>query len=414
MTDSTARRIGLSMFVVALALCTASIALELSGPRVRVQTFATIALVPVLLAFATTGALLVARLPENAVGWLFCAFAVCGAFGLTADSYVTYGPPSEFGSLPGSIWLAWAALLLSDTVVPTLLAFSFLLFPSGRLPSRRWRALAVALVITTAIAVVSRAMVPGRMGGYLVDNPAGLMGAEAALGRVADLSLQMVVGPLMLMSALSLFARRRRAGSVERQQLKWFAFAASLVVADVVLGCAAEALLPPSRVSGAVAFVLFVLILISVPVSMAVAILRYRLYDIDRIISRTLVYGLLTGALGLSYFTVVVVLQTLLGTELSTSPLAVAATTLGVAALFRPARARIQSLIDRRFNRRRYDAEQTVEAFGSRLRDEIDLDALVSDLLHVVRDTVQPAHASLWLSGSRSDRVLSHPGGGPA
>jgi len=392
------------VFAATVLLSVASLALELSRPGSGLQGFATIALIPMTLVFGATGALLAARVPGNAIGWLFCVFALVGTFGLAADSYVTFGPPKAFGDLPGSVWLAWAALLLSDTLAPALIATTFLLFPTGTLPSRRWRLVAWILLLATAAAVGATAFVPGPMQGYVVANPLGVAGRGEVLGQVADGLLQVIVVPLMLLAMLSLFARRRSAGPVERAQLKWFALAAGFLVSVLVFKAIAEPLLPGSRAGNVIGFLVFVVALLGIPVSMGIAILRYRLYDIDRIIGRTVVYGSLTGVLGLTYGLVVVVLQATLGREISEQPLAVAATTLIVAALFRPARARIQSIIDRRFNRSRYDAQRTVEAFGSRLRDEVDLETLTGDLLTVVRDTVQPAHASLWLRAQESVR----------
>jgi len=247
----------------------------------------------------------------------------------------------------------------------------------------------------------------------LVTHPGSLPGGAGAawldIARLATFEeiLFAVIPVVMVCLAASLVClvlRFRRSRGEERQQLKWVALAAvlgalNIVLSDLLLGPAglesratelvSETIGGPGVFAGAA----------------GVAILKYRLYDIDRIISRTLVYGLLTAFLGAAYFGVVVVLQTVLGGGVEDSPLAVAGTTLAVAALFRPARQRIQIVIDRRFNRHRYDTQKTVDAFSTRLRDDVDIDTLATDLLAVVRQTMEPAHASLWLRGSAGTRA---------
>jgi len=243
------------------------------------------------------------------------------------------------------------------------------------------------------VGAILQALAPGSVY-YLRDihNPYGVEG----LPNVGNL-VQMVVFTLIFVSAVSLFVRRLRASGVERQQLKWFAYSSTLAIGGVILTYTV------SKVLGAlwlewVGYLVLVVGFIGIPISMGIAILRYRLYDIDIIINRTLVYGLLTTTLVALYFVGILVLQrvfVVLTGEQST--LAVVASTLLIAALFNPLRQRIQSFIDRRFYRRKYDARKTLEDFSAKLRDETDLDALNDDLVGVVRETMQPAHVSLWL-----------------
>jgi peptidoglycan/LPS O-acetylase OafA/YrhL len=275
--------------------------------------------------------------------------------------------------------------------------FTPLLFPTGRLPSPRWRPVAVtAALAITAVTVLGGVQPTLKLQNeeFFVPNPVGLAGApnpeEGALGTV----LLAVLVVCMVASVASVVLRFRRSRGVERQQLKWFTYAAGLML---VVNVATFTVLP----DGAAGDVLFGLALAVVPIAAGVAILRYRLYDIDRLINRTLVYAALTAVLGAVYAAVVLVLGLLFGGVGGALPSwAVAAATLAVAALFQPARRRIQDLVDRRFNRRRYDAAKTVAAFSARLRDEIDLDTLSAELVAGVDQTVEPTTVSLWLRPS--------------
>ena len=223
-----------------------------------------------------------------------------------------------------------------------------------------------------------------------MSNPVGIEGAE----WLRDVQSEPFVFALIVAAAAALVVRFRRSHGVERQQVKWFAFAAGLMAAHLILGSAAQGLLgDEASEDSIVAGFIFAICICTVPISAGIAILRHRLYDIDVVINRALVYGALTTTLGGAYLALVL----LLGLAVGESDLATAASTLTVAALFRPVRARIQALVDRRFHRRRYDAEQTLQGFGSRLRDEFDLAVLGANLRGVVRETMQPAHVSLWL-----------------
>jgi hypothetical protein len=346
------------------------------------------------LSAATAGAVLVSRRPRHPVGWLLLAFGlVIQALSGAAEGYARYAILARPGSLPGARQLA---MLASATFVPglSLIAFILLLTPTGSLPSPRWRwfarvaaALPVAFLAAWLLAVPQVDPDPDSPLA-LLRNPFAipdLAGAGQAVAGVASPA----IGLTMAVAAASLVRRFRRSRGGERQQLRWLAVAAVLAP-PVVLGTAAAIATDHLGLAGWIMGLYLALL----PLSIAAAIARYRLYDLDRIISRTLAYGLLTVALGGSYAAIVLGLGRLLGQN---SSLVVAAATLAVAALFQPARGRIQQLVDRRFNRRRYDAARTIAAFSARLRDEVDLDTLSGELLRVTEQTMQPTRASLWL-----------------
>jgi hypothetical protein len=334
----------------------------------------------VAVAFALLGAVVAAHRPANPIGWLFLAIGLSGALGVVSNEYVNYALVVDPGALPGgpiaawlSAWTWWPAYGL----VPLVL----LVFPDGRLPSPRWRW--AAWLAGGGVAL----MTLGIAGSTLAD-PVRFALSEEEPDGLPGLVLAVSVGAAMvsfLAALVSLVLRWRRAWGNEREQLKWVAFAAGLaLVANL---CFQVLQLPGLGLVGVVL----------VPVGAAVAILRYRLYDIDRIISRTVAYGMLTALLGLVYVAGVFVFGRLLNPDGGSSSLAVAASTLAVAALFQPARRRVQDAVDRRFNRARYDAARTVGTFSARLRDEIDLDTLSAELLAVVNQTMQPTRVSLWL-----------------
>jgi hypothetical protein len=326
------------------------------------------------------GGLIASRLPRNPYGWLWLGFGLGLAFQSLAQSYGAYGLVVEPGSLaaPRTIF---HVLQLGGQVALTLAPLLMLLFPTGRLPSRRWRPLAW---ISTAAGAALLSLV------VFFDNPDQVGGAVS----IAAFVVVSVIFTAILLSALSIVVRYRRARGAERQQLKWFALAAVLIgfaTAGHLLFL--DLLLPEAFLN-----LLDAATITCLYVAVGIAILRYRLYDIDIIINRTLVYGTLTVTLVLVYFGSVVglqyILRALTGQE---SQLAIVASTLTIAALFNPLHRRIQTSIDRLFYRRKYDAAKTLDEFSSKLRDETDLDALNSDLVKVVRDTMQPEHVSLWL-----------------
>lgn len=384
-------------------------------------------------AFPVLGALIVAHQPRNRIGWIFCAIGFLGAFWLFTTQYAIYALAPGRGSLPGAAAAAWCSTWI--WALPAWLngTLCLLLFPDGRLPSRRWRPipwlavtglclfvgalsvtpwegraniavpLQVDVTATGMLAVVrplfslAIAATPSQLQGelsYPIDNPLGLHGAESALATVTAVGAVLILTSFVANVAAPVL-RFRHARGVQRQQLKWVAYAITLValihlVISWFTGFAA--------VGQAANVWLF-------PIVVAFAILRYHMYDIDFVINRTLVYGLLTAILGLVYAAAVLVLGQVFGGVGGDPPSwAVASVTLGVAAVFQPARRHIQEAVDRYFNRRKYDAAKTIDVFSTRLHQHIDLDTLTAELLAVVNQTVEPTRASLWLR-SPEDRV---------
>jgi hypothetical protein len=351
----------------------------------------------VLAAFATVGAVVAARHPRNAVGWLCLAVGLLGSLNALAVPYAAYAFVTRPGSLPGGLVMAWLSLWLSYVWGLTF-TFLPLLFPTGRPPTPRWRPVAWAAALVLVATCVVAAITPGPMDEQQrwPRNPLGFESAAAAL-QGADQSLTLCLVVVMVLCAASLLVRFRRAQGIERQQLKWFSYAIALF-ALVYVVYLLTTLLWGAWISNTASDVVFGIGYGLIPVSAGIAILRYRLYDIDRIINRSLVYGLLTALLGGIYIGVILLCGQLFGGITDDPPnWAIAGATLAVAALFQPARRRVQRLVDRRFNRRRYDAGRTIEAFSVRLRDQVDLNTLTTDLLGVVDQTVEPTTSSLWL-----------------
>jgi hypothetical protein len=354
-----------------------------------------------LLVYVTVGALVASRRPKNLVGWMLCAISFVFAAHGFAVAYTDYALLAQPGSsLPGAVYMACfsqSLIALPMLMLPATLLV--LLFPDGRLPDRSLRAVPWAVVGGSATASLWAATADKEFERYSLLNPLWVGGAFGdaldALGRLgaAALFVSFVIG------VIAVFARLRSAGGVERQQIKWFAYAAAVLLASFYFGLPFSWLLPSWA-----SFPLGVAGLSAIPVAVGIAVLRYRLYDVDVIINRTLVYGALTALLALVYFGGVATTQTILRalTNQEEQPqLAIVVSTLVIAALFMPLRRRIQSFIDRRFYRRKYDAAKTLEAFSAKLRDETDLDALSDDLVAVVKETMQPAHVSLWLLPNR-------------
>ena len=343
------------------------------------------------MAFPVVGALIASRHPRNAVGWMCLAIGLLVSLLVVATGYARYGlvlHPDR--ALPGTTVAAWVENWAWMPLVGTIPTMFFLLFPTGRPPSRRWKPVAwITGIFISVITLLS--MLEDKLGAsatengdnYRLDNPIGIDG----LGDIEQIDVLLLpLIPLVLVCASSLIFRYRGAPSDERHQLKWVASAATLFAAGMFLD---DLLTLPS--------IMFPVLLSAVPASIGIAMLRHRLYEIDLIINRTLVYGALTAILAVVYLSLVVVLQQITSAVAPESDIAVAASTLAVAGLFRPLRSRIQSFIDRRFYRGKYDAARTLERFVQRLRDDVDLDSLTNDLVGVVRDTMHPAHASLWL-----------------
>jgi hypothetical protein len=338
---------------------------------------------------ATVGVVLASRRPRHPVGWLLLASGVLSYASGAAEAYANYGLLARPGALPAA---SSVALYLPTSVVAALilLGFVLLLTPTGSLPSPRWRwwaGVTAAAPVVTVLAITG-APAPSGQPYQAPESPLDLRGFGGAVLITYQAAYAISILAVVV-AAGSLVVRFRRALGTERQQLRWVAFAAALVVLAAVVVLAALAMEAPNLAGWAGGVVVAVL-----PLAIGAAILRYRLYDLDRIVSRTLTYGVLTVLLGGGYAGVVLGFSQLLGRQ---SSLVVAGATLAVAGVFRPARRRIQQVVDRRFNRRRYDAARTIEAFAARLRQQIDLDALTAELLTVLDQTVQPMSGSLWL-----------------
>ena len=391
----SARRLAWSLCGICVALTATGLVFVAANEDTQENTLGSpafdIAFSVIYLAFPVVGALIASRQPRNPIGWIFLAAGLGKALDCAFLGYATRALIVDPGSLPGG---ALAGLIADVTWVPTMLggtALLFLLFPAGRLQSSRWRpALWLAGVFTFGY-MIGTILKPGPLYYFpTVDNPLGVAGAGSLPRLIVDGSAAAAIA-LILVAVGSLVARFRRSRGQERQQLKWLAYAAGLLALSAPIQAL---LLNDAEVAGLrISDALFGLLIGLMPVAVGIAILRHRLYDIDLVIRRTLVYGALTATLGAAYLGSVL----LIGLAVGESGFAVAASTLAVAALFRPALARIQAVVDRRFYRRRYDAGRILEAFGGRLRDELDLEALTADLRGVVRETVQPAQVSLWL-----------------
>ena len=343
--------------------------------------------------FAAVGALIAVRRPGHRIGWLLLGGALSIACAQFAWGYGVRGSDGG-GSLPGRPVIAWVG---NWSPWPALAAFMLLLlwFPDGQPPSPRWRLVPWAIVAWTLVVMVFLALYPGLIGTTDLDNPFGLAGEAGKLMRRLQASpvVPSIGTALFVVSASALLLRFRRARTEQRQQLKWFAYAIGLLLMILIV----PSFPLPSWVNELTG-ILAVVAVWGMAAAIGIAVLRYRLYDIDRIVSRTLVYGLLTALLGGVYMSAVLILGQLFGGVGGDPPsLAVAGATLAVAALFQPARRRIQAAVDRRFNRRHYDAGKTIEAFSARLRDQIDLDTLATELHAVVDQTMQPTQAWLWL-----------------
>jgi hypothetical protein len=349
-----------------------------------------------LVASSSVGALIVSRRPGNPIGWILCAIGFLLASSLFSGLYAFRALVSNPGSLPAGEVAAWFSAWVQNPAY-LLFLYLFLLFPDGRPLSHRWRPLLWIVGIVVATSILVGAFYPGPIRGLEpVRNPLGIEAAAEVFAVVAELVFYLFTA-LLLASAVSVYLRFRRGSGTERQQIKWLAYAAALLGVTALVGVVDDLLL--GGLGWWVPWVIFAAFL-GIPLSIGAAVLHYRLYEIDLIINRTLVYGVLTALLALVYFSGVAateaVFHALTGQE-QQPQLAIVISTLVIAALFNPLRRRIQSFIDRRFYRTKYDAAKTLESFSTRLRDETDLDALSDDLVEVVRETIQPAHVSLWL-----------------
>jgi hypothetical protein len=344
------------------------------------------------MSFGLVGALLATRRRRNPIGWIFWCAGLVISLMFTALAAAERGP-SE------SVWSHW----LPDAVfLPTIVAvvlFVPLLFPTGSLPSRSWRPLAAIMVFGLATLMLPNMLSPGRLGESTFENPVGIPALGQLLGALGAASgvMALICFPI---AAVAPVWRYRHGDPVERQQLKWFAAATAVAVPALLL---AASRLP---VISELGWTVGLLALGLMPVAIAVAILRYRLYEIDRIVSRTISYLIVTAGLVGVFAIVVVGLQAILASFTTGQGIPVAASTLVVFVMFQPLRRRVQSTIDRRFDRARYDGERTIASFAARLRDEVDLDSIIHDLRAVTGSTVQPGSASVWIRTRNESRTL--------
>jgi hypothetical protein len=389
-----------TVLAAALTLILVSFNVPSSSPR------NTAVLSLVIVAFSTVGALVASRRPENPIGWLFCSGAFIWILGELALEYGVYALITAPGALPAGAWMAWFGGWARGVGWFLIVVFLLLLFPTGRLPSRRWR-----LVLGGALGYVGfftlavwLSPVSQDLRLAFVRNPLRL---ELEIMNPFVEIIYLTLPLLLLVSGMAVIVRFRRSTGDERQQIKWFAYAVGVMVVLFTLWLSLELAGLVSVTSLA-----FTVPLTGLPIAAGIAILKYRLYNIDVVINRTLVYGSLSATLALVYFggvaTTQAIFRALTGQQ-EQPQLAIVVSTLVIAALFNPLRRRIQAFIDRRFYRSKYDARKTLEAFSAKLRDETDLEALNSELVGVVRETMQPSHVSLWLrpdtapKGERAD-----------
>jgi hypothetical protein len=378
-----------SLWLATFGCCAAGLVVTLAVTRpltaaALVEGAATALAYP--LGYATFGLVLTLRRPGNPIGWLYAAAGLVWSLAIPGEPWVTQ-LVAEHRPLPLAAQAAavyaefnWAAATILGVTLPALLV------PDGRLRSRRWRVVAAAAVAAGALALVGSGLAPARLEDNPIANPFGLAGTAGAIATTMASTGALLWAATLVAALLCVVLRFRAARGVERQQLRWVATGAGAAVAGLVGGAA----VPQDTLLSSVLYAS----VLCVPVAVAVAVLRYRLWDLDRLVSRTVTYAVVTGLLVLPYLAMVAAIPRLAE---GSGSLAVAAATLAVAAVFQPLRRRVQDLVDRRFNRRRYDAARTLDRFAVRLRDQVDLDALEGELLGVVDQTMQPTRASLWL-----------------
>jgi hypothetical protein len=369
----------LSLALTALGLLLIALILSLNTPIY----FFWLGLTVLAIGYSVIGAVIASRLPNHPIGWICCAIGFIAAVDHFGGEYAVHALLARSEALPGGramLWLqSWFWMLFIGLTV-----FLLLLFSNGRLPSSRWRPFTWVSVAIISVGMIYSSVISPDV---RPDAPPN--------------TIQQLVLLLGLVAAASVVVGRRNARGVERQQIKWLLYAGAIFFVGPIFQIAVFYVL---RVEGSwalwVGSLLGVISGLAGPIAIGVAILRYRLYEIDTLINRTLVYGALTASLALVYFGGVATTQAIfraLTGQAEQPQLAIVVSTLVIAALFNPLRRRIQGFIDRRFYRRKYDARKTLEAFSAKLRDETDLDALNDDLVEVVRETMQPAHVSLWL-----------------
>lgn len=377
--------LALSLFVAAMLLYVVNAQLATAGPWTLVAFFL----------FTPIGVMIVVLRPQQPIGWLFCGIGVFYSLWAALEEYARFALITYTGDLPGGTWAA-AAQLPVGPISWMLLIYSLMVFPTGRHLSARWQIVARCAVALYILISLLELLTFPLLEPFSVSNPLSLVGTESfANGIVAARSYVGIA--FVIAFASSLTTRFRRATGDERQQLKWLTYVAVLWV-SVTLAAVLSNLLFPPEIRVAISGFPIVIAITAIPVAVALAILRYRLYDIDLLIRRTLIYALLTTLLAGVYFGGVVLLQGLMRPLTGEgNDLAIVATTLLIAALFLPLRRRIQATVDRRFYRRKYDVARTLAAFSLTARDEVDLDALTGRLVEVVEETMQPSHLSIWV-----------------
>ena len=402
MTARTAARLAWSLWALAMVLEVAAIALWLANHAVLLSRPGTaddfvphVFLVP---GYATVGAVIAAR-RRNRIGWLFLAFGLLAALLSFGNTYFMRGAIVTPGSLPAARVAVWAGTVMWPSGY-LFLALLLLLFPDGRLPSPRWRPVTLVLAVSWSVAILYSAFAPATtVANVTFPNPVGIQVLGHPTWKAVAQGAAAVAVATLAAAALGPLLRFRRGDPAQRQQLKWFAFVIVVSVVTLLVALAVGGALPV--VATMLWGVAVAGVLVGLPAAVGLAILRYRLYDIDRLINRALVYATLTAVLGLGYAGAVLVLGQLFGGVGERTPSwAVAGATLAVAALFQPARRRIQQAVDRRFNRRKYNTATTIQAFSTRLHDQLDLDTLSAELLAVVDQTMEPTRVSLWLRPS--------------
>ena len=357
-------------------------------------------ILPLVVTTVGVGAVLVNRLPRHVVGWLLLIGGLSLAVSTGAGAAADYGLNQRPGSIPGAIAFAIIANATGGTFIGLIAGFVPLYFPTGRLPSPRWWPVALIAIVPTLSPVVTNLFGEFAPGTYPpgIANPLALGGFGGQLVAMLNtVSLVLGIVGLILVIA-SLVVRYRRSRGAERAQLKWFAYVGLVVVPTLLVAIVAGgATSGPVAALANLAWTLGLGGLALLPVAIGIAVLRYRLYEIDRLVSRTISWAAVTVILGTSFVVAILGAQALVAPVTGSNELAVAASTLLVAALFQPIRRRVQGLVDRRFNRARFDADQTITAFAGRLRDEVDLEHLRAEILATVARTVEPRSVSLWL-----------------
>ena len=412
------RHLGWILWLLDLMVIVAGIVLfaQTPGSNENNAFVGTVAMVAAFFAFPTMGALIISRRPENTVGWIFCVIGL----GTATTSFSAAFTQHALASHTDTQLIVGLVEMLGNTVWPINLGMGTLLlflFPTGRLPSPRWRFVFWLDVVVIALSVLSAMITPGYQESTpgtsgppdRIWNPLGISGIGPLLDAVSGFGGLLFVF-CALASVAAIITRYVKSRDVQRQQIKWFALGTAAMVAILVPSII---IIPNENTLSNVTFAIGIVML---PIGAGIGVLRYRLFDIDVIINRTLVYGLLTAVLAGVYFLGVVGVQSVVnvlsgkalnGQQGAQSPVLIVVTTLLIAALFQPLRRRLQQIIDRRFYRHKYDATQTLNAFSARQRSEVDLNALSQHLMAVVQETMQPAHISLWLRSPGS--TAKHP-----